>query len=213
MNFYTNSFEKNYSKKSHYRSLTERARGGQFVFVVLNGVYSGRERSIGGASRPRQCGDLGRPARRSGIRGRRRRGRRRADKAAWSIRSAPIVDHFEGSVFERNPRKCFPLLFPRLGPASHNCDLRGTGQLRPGDNAAATRDGQSNNLDPAVLFVKVRDEIPSTGRSRGYFIVEVFVGTDRLSGILPFLARNCFRRIEAGSFLLSFFLKKVIIYL
>lgn len=58
MNFYTNSFEKNYSKKSHYRSLTERARGGQFVFVVLNGVYSGRERSIGGASRPRQCGGL-----------------------------------------------------------------------------------------------------------------------------------------------------------
>lgn len=93
-------------KKSEYRA--------QFVFVVLNGVpLEGGPHAL----------DKGRRGEVEGIRGGRRRG---ADKAAWSIRSAPIVDHFEGSVFERNPRKWsfFSRGFCR---ASHNCDLRGTG--------------------------------------------------------------------------------------
>lgn len=67
-----------------------------------------------------------------------------------SIRFAPIVnqlkDQFLTETLENGPDA--PFLFAACR-ASHNCDLRGTGQLRPGDNAAATRDGQSNNLDPA----------------------------------------------------------------
>ena len=104
-NFHTNyvSLQRNQWKSKKNRTIERtfnvRAR---FVFVVLNGVYSGRKRSIGGASRPRRSRAEREARGRSGI-----RGRRRADKAAWSIRSAPIVDHFEGSVFERNPRKWF----------------------------------------------------------------------------------------------------------
>ncbi|CAL1673447.1 unnamed protein product [Lasius platythorax] len=55
---------------------------------------------------------------------------------------------FEGSVFERNARKVAPFFAARH---SHNCDLRATGQLRPPDNGAATRNGQSNNLDSTVV--------------------------------------------------------------
>lgn len=59
----------------------------------------------------------------------------------------------EGSVFERNARKVVPFFAARH---SHNCDLRGTGQLRPPDNGAATRNGQSNNLDSTVVCSKNR---------------------------------------------------------
>lgn len=59
----------------------------------------------------------------------------------------------EGSVFERNARKVAPFFAARH---SHNCDLRGTGQLRPPDNGAATRNGQSNNLDSTVVCSKNR---------------------------------------------------------
>lgn len=54
----------------------------------------------------------------------------------------------EGSVFERNARKVAPFFAARH---SHNCDLRGTEQLRPPYNGTATRNGQSNNLDSTVV--------------------------------------------------------------
>lgn len=73
-------------------------------------------------------------------------------KPRWSIRSAPIVNHLKDQFLSETLENGPHFFSAAACRASHNCDLRGTGQLRPGDNAAATRDGQSNNLDPAVLF-------------------------------------------------------------
>lgn len=81
-------------------------------------------------------------------------GRRRGDKGKAGVDSfCAHCRPLEGSVFERNARK-WPgcPFFSAACRASHNCDLRATGQLRPGDNAAATPHGQSNNLDPAVTL-------------------------------------------------------------
>lgn len=77
----------------------------------------------------------------------RTREKKRWIKVTQAIRFASIVD-LEGSVFERNARKVAPFFAARH---SHNCDLRGTGQLRSSDNGAATRNGQSNNLDFTVV--------------------------------------------------------------
>lgn len=102
--------------------------------------------SFGRTSRPRQYGNLKTRRCRQGEREDKREGE--VDKSnpndSFRVHCRPL----EGSVFERNARKVAPFFAARH---SHNCDLRGTGQLRSPDNGAATRNGQSNNLDFTVV--------------------------------------------------------------
>ena len=158
-----------------FEEIARKYRGKKKIWVSCTIRFRGVEwRSIGRrTSRPRQSEwRKGRRGEVEGIRGGRRRG---ADKAAWSIRSAPIVDHFEGSVFERNPRKWsfFSRGFCR---ASHNCDLRGTGA------AAARWQWPSRPLEtdnrtiwiPLSCSQKSRSDPYHTGRSH---IVTSFGGS------------------------------------
>lgn len=162
-NFHTNyvSLQRNQWKSKKNRTIERtfnvRAR---FVFVVLNGVYSGRKRSIGGASRPRQCGDLGRKGRREEEVEYEAEEERIKPRGRFVLRplSTTLKDQFLSETLENGS-------FPAACRASHNCDLRGTG-------AAATRwqclDHSRRTIEQFGSRCPVRKshhEIPSTGRS------------------------------------------------
>ena len=156
-------------------SLAERARGRQFVFVALNGVreengyvWKGltpstirQSRAAEKREKKRKRGGGGDTSEGGTKKGRDGGGRLDIKVKPRSIRSAPIVNRLKDQFLtETLENVAVGPLSPSASTvfaacrASHNCDLRGTGQLRPGDNAAATRDGQSNNLDPADAFAR-----------------------------------------------------------
>lgn len=133
-------------------SLAERARGRQFVFVALNGVREENGYVLEGPHAfDNTAISSGREARGKEKGRTLSKEERRKDEAmveGWDKGEA-TVDSFrahcqplEGSVFDRNSRKCRCLAPSSSSPstvfaacrASHNCDLRGTGQLRSSDN-------------------------------------------------------------------------------
>lgn len=102
-----------------------------------------------------------------------------------SIRSAPIVSHLKDQFLSETLENG-PFFFAACS-ASYNCDLRGTGQLRPGDNAADTRAGQSNNLNPAVSLVARKSharDFPPKDPRLCLGIANSFVGIGRAPKLL-----------------------------